>query len=366
MSTTHREEPTEREESANVPGWSSWQLPSRRLHGAKRRRHHRTVEYAAVLVFALWLIWFTFRANGLSLRVAHPMWLVAAFALEIGSMASFARVQRITLKAGGIRIPLLEALRITYASNAVSVTLPVAGSAAATAHTASEYSHRGADSGLIAWTLMITGVVSTVAFALLIALGAVLSGNGIAALAGVGLTLLGTIPMLLVLVAVRRPAGRDSVARLLNGPTRFVFRLFRRPGNPQGWSRDLVDRLGSYHLGRIDAALVMIFALSNWLLDAACLCATVAGFGQPVPWRFMFAIYAAGIGAAAVGFTPAGVGIVEAAIASALAAGGISELHALPTALAYRAISCWFVLAVGWVLFTRSRRHLRQPHSHAP
>ena len=360
MRTTHREEPR------NEPGWSPWHLPQRRLHSAARRRSHRFIEYAALLGFAVWLIVFTLRANGLSLRVAHPTWLVAAFVLEIGSMASFARVQRITLKAGGIRIPLLEALRITYASNAVSVTLPVAGSAAATAHTASEYSHRGADSGLIAWTLMITGVVSTIAFTLLIAVGAMFSGNGLAALAGIGLTMLGTIPMLLILVAVRRPGGRDRVAHLLNRPLRLSHRIIRRPPNPQGWSRDLVDRLGSYHLGRVDAAFVMIFALSNWLLDAACLSATVAAFGQPVPWRFMFAIYAAGIGAAAVGFTPAGVGIVEAAIASALTAGGISELHALPTALVYRAISCWFVLGVGWILFTRSRRHLRRPHRHAP
>ena len=172
--------------------------------------------------------------------------------------------------------------------------------------------------------------------------------------------------MLLILVAVRHPRGRDRVARLLNGPLRISHRLIRRPPNPHAWSPELVDRLGSYHLGRFDAALVLVFALSNWLVDAACLCATVAAFGQPVPWRFMFAIYAAGIGAATVGFTPAGVGIVEAAIASALTAGGISELRALPTALVYPAISCWFVLAVGWILFTRSRRHLRQPHRHAP
>lgn len=358
MRTTHRQE------SPTKPGWSSWHLPQRRLHGAKRHRYHRIIEYAALLIFAVWLVVFTLRANGFSLRVAHPFWLLPAFVLEVGSMASFARVQRITLKAGGVRIPLVEALRITYASNAVSVTVPVAGSAAATAHTASEYSHQGADSGLIAWTLMITGVVSTIAFALLIALGAVLSGNSLAALVGIGLTLLGTIPMLLILIAVQRPGGRNHVAHLLEGPLRLLRRLIRRPADPDGWSKDLVDRLGSYHLGRIDAALVMTFALSNWLLDAACLCATVAAFGQPVPWRFIFAIYAAGVGAAAVGFTPAGVGIVEAAIASALTAAGISELHALPTALVYRAISCWFVLAVGWVLFTRSRRHLRQLHRH--
>ena len=344
---------------------TSWHLPHRRLSGAKRRRYHRVIEFAVVFGFAVWLVIFTLRSNGLSLRIDHPLWLLAAVAFEVASMASFARVQRITLSAGGVKIPLLEALRITYASNAVSVTVPVAGSTAATANTASEYSHQGADPALITWTLLITGIVSTLAFAFLIALGAVLSGNALAALAGIGITVAGTLPMLALLVGVRHRRGRDRIVAVIVHPLRLSSRTVRWPAQPQQWAEDVVGQLGSHHLGWTASVKVLFFAASNWLLDAACLCATVAAFGQPVPWRFMFAIYATGIGAAAVGFTPAGIGIVEAAIASALTAGGIVEFRALPTALAYRAISCWFVLAVGWVLFTRARRHLRTPHHHA-
>ncbi len=317
-----------------------------------------------VVIGVVWVAWVLKGSNRPSLRVAHPALLALAVGLEFGSMNSFARVQRIALAAGGVRISLSQALRITYASNAVSVTVPVAGSAAATANTASEYRHQGADPGLIAWTLLVTGIVSTVAFALITAAGAVFSGNGWAAIAGVAATLFGTVPLIAILVAVRSAESRETVVRLLASALRLSFRVLRKPTAPTQTAKRLLDDLASFHLGRFAAAKVAFFSTTNWLLDAACLGAAVAAFGEPVPWRSMFAIYAAGIGAAAIGFTPAGIGIVEAALASALATGGVSSSRALPAALAYRAVSCWLVLGVGWVFFARSRAHLANQHSH--
>ncbi len=341
-----------------------WHLPHRRLWGARRRRHHRGIEAAFIIFGLVWLGWALNGSNRPSLRVEHPALLALAVGLEFGSMASFARVQRIALAAGGVWMSLLQALRITYASNAVSVTVPVAGSAAATANTASEYRHQGAESGLVAWTLMITGVFSTVTFALITATGAVFSGNGAAAVAGIAATLLGIVPILGVLVAIRQVGSRARVVRLLSKVLQFSFRIIRRPTYPDETAQRLIDDLASYHLGRIATAKVAFFAATNWLLDAACLGAAVAAFGEPVPWRSMFAIYAAGIGAAAIGFTPAGIGIVEAALASALTTGGVPSSRALPVALAYRAVSCWLVLGVGWFVFARSRRHLADHHRH--
>jgi putative heme transporter len=341
-----------------------WHLPHRRLTGAKRRRHHRAVEIFVIVLILGWVGWGLSHMDAPSLRLRYPILLVLAVGFEVGSMASFARVQRLALAAGGVRIPLREAMRITYASNAVSVTVPVAGSAAATANTVTEYSHQGADSGLIAWTLMITGIISTVAFALLTAIGAIVSGNGVAALAGITATAIGTLPVVGVLLSVRHPASRAKVVRAFSSFLHAVSKVVRRPKEPDATAARVIEQLGSYHLTRFATAKVLLFATTNWLLDAACLSATIAAFGQPVPWRFMFAIYAAGVGAAAVGFTPAGIGIVEAALASALTKGGLASARAFPTALTYRAISCWLVLAIGWFLFARSRSHLDEPHDH--
>ena len=342
-----------------------WRQPAhRRLAGSRRRRHRRGIEAAVLVIGLAWVVWVLKGSNRPSLRVAHPALLALAVGLEFGSMASFARVQRIALAAGGIRISLWQALRITYASNAVAVTVPVAGSAAATANTASEYRHQGADSGLIAWTLMVTGIVSTIAFAIITATGAVLSGNGLAAIFGVAATLFGTVPLIAVLVAIRSPESRETVVRLFSSALRVSFRIVRKPTTPAETAKRLIDDLASYHLGRFASAKVAFYSTTNWLLDAACLGAAVAAFDQPVPWRSMFAIYAAGIGAAAIGFTPAGIGIVEVALASALTTGGLPSSSALPVALAYRAVSCWLVLGVGWIFFVRSRAHLATQHTH--
>ena len=342
----------------------SCHLPHGELIGMHRRRRRHIVEVALILAVVGMLAVFLVRSTGISLTIDHPLWLVLALGLELGSMASFARVQRLALAAGGLRMTLWQALRITYASNAVSVTVPVGGSAAATANTIAEFRHEGADSGLVAWTLMTTGIISTLAFAVITATGAVLSGSGAAATAGVATTLIGTVPVALVLLSVRRPVLRAQVGRFLGSVLRISCRVIGRPQNPYETAERLVNQFSVHHFSRFAGIKVLYFATMNWLLDAACLGAVIAAFGQPVPWRFLFAIYATGVAAAAIGITPAGIGIVEVAIAAALTRGGMASAQAFHAALTYRAISCWLVMAVGWLFFTRSRRHLKNPHQH--
>ena len=48
-------------------------------------------------------------------------------------MAMFARLQRRMVTAGGVRVPLRRMIGMTYAANAMSVTLP-AGTVASTAY----------------------------------------------------------------------------------------------------------------------------------------------------------------------------------------------------------------------------------------
>lgn len=339
-------------------------LPHGELIGIHRRGRRRVIEIVVILAIVAMLAVLLVRSTGVSLTIEHPIWLVISIAFEFGSMASFARVQRLALATGGIRMTLWQALRITYASNAVSVTVPVGGSAAATANTIAEFRHEGADSGLVAWTLMTTGIISTLAFAVITATGAVLSGSGAAATAGVATTLIGTVPVALVLLSVRRPVLRVQVAHFLGAVLRISWKIIGRPRNPNETAERLVNQFAVHHFSRFAGIKVLYFATMNWLLDAACLGAVIAAFGQPVPWRFLFAIYATGVGAAAIGITPAGIGIVEVAIAAALIRGGMTSTYAFPAALTYRAISCWLVMAVGWMFFTRSRRHLKNPHQH--
>ena len=58
--------------------------------------------------------------------IASPdgRWLSGALFAELVSMAAFARVQRRMLLTGGSRVSVRSMVALTYAANAVSVTLP--------------------------------------------------------------------------------------------------------------------------------------------------------------------------------------------------------------------------------------------------
>jgi uncharacterized membrane protein YbhN (UPF0104 family) len=71
-------------------------------------------------------------------------------------------------------------------------------------------------------------------------------------------------------------------------------------------------------------------------------------------------VYGATLGAASLSFTPAGIGIVESAIAVALMQSGVPASSAIVAALLYRAVSCWLVLGIGWFSYgtMRHSKHL--------
>jgi putative heme transporter len=75
-----------------------------------------------------------------------------------------------------------------------------------------------------------------------------------------------------------------------------------------------------------------------------------------MPVRNLPLLYAAVVAASSVGFTPAGIGTVETAIALALAHLGSDGAHALPAAVVYRAISTWLVVLIGWGVLAVLRR----------
>jgi uncharacterized membrane protein YbhN (UPF0104 family) len=132
-------------------------------------------------------------------------WVIIGTFLESASMASFTRMQRRILRSGGIRLALTSVLGITYAGNAISVSLPIAGSGVGTAFTHRQFSAHGASRAVATWVLAISGVLSTIAFTLVVSVGAIISSNLAAEVAGAAGALLVVIPVTITLLAVRRP-----------------------------------------------------------------------------------------------------------------------------------------------------------------
>ena len=113
---------------------------------------------------------------------------------------------------------------------------------------------------------------------------------------------------------------------------------------------DLIERLGTIHLGWPRYAEVFGLAVANWLFDCACLACAIKATGQPVPWHGLLLAYGAGALAGSTGVTPGGFLIVEAALTAALAAAGLSAGPALGAVLAYRLVNFWMILLGGGIV----------------
>jgi uncharacterized protein (TIRG00374 family) len=287
-----------------------------------------------------------------ALRHLKWWWVALALGLEATSMAAVARLQRRMLRAGGTRIPLTSALGITYAGNAISVSLPLAGAEVSTLFAYRQFQRRGATQVAAAWVVLVSGVVSSLAFTAVVIGGALASTNPAAATAGMigGLTSL--VALGVGILAVRVNAVFCFLDRSAVRVLALVQRVVHKPaGDPRELvtlARDEVSRL---HLQKSSWAAVAMFALINWLADAGCFAAAVKAAGLPLPGRTILLIWSAGAVTTTLNLTPGGLGVVEAALIAGLVAVALPTAGATTAVLTYRLISFWLVLAVGWTVY---------------
>jgi uncharacterized protein (TIRG00374 family) len=131
---------------------------------------------------------------------------------------------------------------------------------------------------------------------------------------------------------------------------RAVQAVVHRPrGDAASLIQRLVERIQAVTPGGRRLAEGMTWALSNWVLDCACLAASFGVVGAPVPWRALLLAYGAGQLAANLPITPGGLGVVEGSLTIALVAFGGQEGVTVAAVLVYRIISFWVSLPVGWI-----------------
>ena len=290
------------------------------------------------------------------------IWLVLALELESASMASVARLQRRLLRVGEARVRLFPVMATVYAGNALSATVPFAGAQLGARFAFRRFKQLGVDGPVAAWTLLTAGVISYLASAVLLSVGAILTGNDIVAATG-GATAVGTIvALVLTTAAVRCPA----VMRLLAGPVSSIVlkltRLMRRPvSDPAEVLARLIRGIRLLRLRPFGWVIVVGVAFVNWLADVGVLAVSLHAVGAPVPWRGLLFAYAVGTAAAGIGLTPGGIGVVEGALAFALMGVGVRHPLALAAVLVYRLISFWTVVSLGWIAYLFLARSSTQP-----
>src|SRR3984957_14565176 len=159
----------------------------------------------------------------------HWLWIPAGLLLEFASMTAFAIMLRRLLAAGGASIGIRPMLATAYAANAVSVSVPLAGPALATAFSFRRFTRQGADAPLAGWSLLTGGVISSAAAALVVVGGGLASGNILVAAVAVPGGVLTIAALVVAAAAARRPRLRGALERPAAWTLRQGSRLLRRP-----------------------------------------------------------------------------------------------------------------------------------------
>jgi uncharacterized protein (TIRG00374 family) len=289
-------------------------------------------------------------------------WTAVAVAAEMVSMAAFARLQRRMLTAGGMHVRITSMVAVTYASNALSVSLP-AGSAVASGYRLRRLRDMGASGPLATFVLVTTGVLSTAALALL-GLGGLFAGGG-----GVSIGTVCTIAAVGAAGLIGRHIVRDRtlLLRIVDSSLVLANRLRRRDA-ASGTDRahELVEQLAAITPRRRDWAAGLLLATVNWLADLVCWILSCRAVGiTHVTIGVALVGYLAAMAASTFSILPGGLGIVDATLILALVRGGIGAPAATAGVLLYRLISLAFVAIVGWVAWfgisQRARGDKRSP-----
>jgi putative heme transporter len=285
-------------------------------------------------------------------------WFALAIVCEGVSLTAFGLSRRRLLRADGHQAGFASVMAITYAGNALSMSVPFAGAQLAAVFSYQQFRRRGLDPALTGWALGISAIASSSALAIILIAGALTGGAPLATLAGLAGAAVFALPAVTVLLALRYPRARAVANKVLAYVIRLAGRVFRKPGIDPAALDEFLTRLASISLRWPRYAEVFGLAALNWLADCACLACAIRATGEPIPWRGLVLAYGAGAAAGSTGVTPGGFGLVELALTAALVAAGLTTSRALTAVLAYRLINFWLILlggGIAMIVLSRAR-----------
>jgi putative heme transporter len=342
-----------------------------RLAGATRAARLMAVGVIlAGCAVALYAEWPTISEGASVFRHPALPWVAAGIGAEYVSMAAFALLQQQLLRARDTRLTLGTLLAISYTGNAITGAVPVAGSGLALAYTHRQFRARGADPALVSLALVVAGVISAVAFAAIVAVGAIVTGNPAAAVFGLVTSAASAAGVACLVIILRSPRGRARLQPVLAAALRLGQRTVRRPsGDAARLSAAVLQQLSSARLGTSAIALAFAWALVNWGADALCLAAAIAAARVAVPWSRLLLAWSAGSAAGSLSPTPFGLGVVDVALIAALHEAGLHTGDAVGAVLLYRVITFKILVTLIWAASqyvrdrTARREHLAgEPH----
>jgi uncharacterized protein (TIRG00374 family) len=272
-------------------------------------------------------------------------WVAAAVLAEGTSLAAFGVLQHRVLRLAGARLALAGLLVLSLANDAIANTVP-GEPAVSGAYRYRYYRQRGADSAGAGWSVFTVVVAQAIGMSLFL-----LVGVAVAVLASttVRVTGLAAAGFAVVLAAGAVLIRRDLLLRLAAAGARASRRV---TGHPSSGTLARIEavlaRMRDIPLSAPSAASVVTVAVCVWACDFLCLLCSFAAVHAAVPWDGVLLAYGAAQIVSSLPVAPGGLGIVEGSLAVLLAAYGIARAPAISATLAYRLVSFWLVIAVGW------------------
>jgi uncharacterized protein (TIRG00374 family) len=273
-------------------------------------------------------------------------WVVASVLAEGTSLAGFGLLQHRVLHLAGTRMPLPGLVALSLANEAIANTVP-AGPALSCVYRYRYYRQRGATEASAGWCVFTVLIAQAVSMSLLLLIGVLVAMLASASVGSAGVAAVGAVIVIGGLAILIR---RDLVLRLVGMLVRACQRVTGRP-RPAGRARveAALARMREIPLSATSTAAVVAIALAVWAADFLCLICSFSAIHARVPWAGVLLAYGAAQAASALPIVPGGLGIVEGSLAVILAAYGVARVPAISAALAYRLVSFWLSIAVGWV-----------------
>ncbi|WP_196278947.1 lysylphosphatidylglycerol synthase transmembrane domain-containing protein [Catellatospora vulcania] len=321
------------------------------------------------------------------------LWIGVALLAEIVSMSLFARQQLSLLKGVGVRAGLGAALALTYTRSALAISMP-AGTAVSAGYAYQRYRRWGAGRESATAVMIMSGVCSFVALALLYVAGFLLTllaapmstWQDQPVLTVAVLAVSAATVALLVRHRIRArapltidgPVDEEDLAYLATAPEVAAAPGGPEPALPSGLVRTQLRRLGQLLRDVVAVAesmplrhrtAAMGYAALNWLFDLACLAAVAQAFHLPLDLLQLGTVYVAAQLVRQIPITPGGIGVIEATLLAALTTAGAEPAAAAATVLGYRLLSCWLVIPAGlttWAFLRRADRHTPPAAAPAP
>jgi phosphatidylglycerol lysyltransferase len=324
----------------------------------------RWIFWLLIIIF-VWLVVTRFtEIEKLAITFAHGKWewVLAAFVVQILYFCVFTLSYGAAFSTVEVKSRWIDLLPVVFGSLFVNVIVPTGGASGA-ALFADDAARRGESSSRAATGLLLQLITDFTAFALVLVVGMfyLFSQHDLKAYETITAFLLLAIIFGLVAIlfmGLWSPTFLGRILGWLQSQANKLARWFKRsPFLKEDWADSNREEL-------ITAAQAMLknpwrmletlgFALGAHLLDVLTLYCLFLAFYQPIKFGPLVAGYAMGILFWIVSITPQGIGVVEGVMALVYTSLGIPPNIATTISLAFRGLTFWLPLLIGFVLLRR-------------